>query len=82
MDINNIFNQFNFEVGPKDNYRKAYSFRLYKFLYKVIGKEKEYIFNNCKISKNFENLSLKKALLEVESMSTYAMGHLINQICI
>ena len=51
MDINNIFNQFNFEVGPGDNYRKAYFFRLYKFLYKVIGKEKEYIFNNCKISK-------------------------------
>ena len=81
MDINNIFNQFNFEVGPGDNYRKAYFFRLYKFLYKVIGKEKEYTFNNCKISKNFENLSLKKALLEVESMSTYAMGHLVNQIC-
>ena len=81
MDINNIFNQFNFEVGPGDNYRKAYFFRFYKFLYKVIGKEKEYIFNNCKISKNFENLSLKKALLEIESMSTYAMGHLVNQIC-
>jgi len=24
MDINSIFNQFNFEVGPGDNYRKAY----------------------------------------------------------
>ena len=81
MDINSIFNQLNFKVKPEDDYRKAYSFRLGKSIYKILGKEKEYTFNNCKISNNFENLSLKKALLNIESMSTYAMGHLINQVC-
>tara|TARA_Y100000590_G_scaffold444035_1_gene574275 strand:- start:32 stop:772 length:741 start_codon:yes stop_codon:yes gene_type:complete len=81
MNINSIFDQINFKVSPWDNYRKAYLFRLGKLIYKILGKEKEYTFNNCKISKNFENLSLKAALLKIDSMSTYALGHLINQIC-
>ena len=81
MDINSIFNQLSFEVNPRDDYRKAYFFRFGKYFYKVLGKEKEYIFNNCIITKKFENLNLKKSLLKIESMSTYAMGHLINQIC-
>ena len=74
-----------FEIGDKvhvwreEGVSKAH--RGWSMIAKVIGKEKEYTFNNCKISKNFENLSLKKELLEVESMSTYAMGHLVNQIC-
>ena len=80
MNINSIFDQINFKVSPWDNYRKAYLFRLGKLIYKILGKEKEYTFNNCKISKNFENLSLKAALLKIDSMSTYALGHLINQI--
>lgn len=81
MDINKIFEQLNFKVKPEDDYRKSYLFRSTKSFYKIFGKEREYIFDNCKISKNYENLSLKKALLKIESMSTYAMGHLINQIC-
>ena len=81
MDINNIFEQLNFKVKPQDDYRKSYLFRIAKSFYKISGKEREYIFDNCKISKNYENLSLKNALLKIESMSTYAMGHLINQIC-
>ena len=81
MDISNIFEQLNFKVKPEDDYRKSYLFRVTKSFYKIYGKEREYIFDNCKISKNYENLSLKKALLKIESMSTYAMGHLINQIC-
>ena len=81
MDINNIFEQLNFKVKPDDDYRKSYLFRIAKSFYKIYGKEREYIFDNCKISKNYENLSLKNALLKIESMSTYAMGHLINQIC-
>ena len=81
MDIQGIFNQLNFNIKPQDNYREKYYYRFNKFVYKIIGKERLYTFNNCKISKKFENLVLKKALLEIDSMSTYAIGHLINQIC-
>ena len=82
MNIDKIFNNLKFKVGPKDNYRKAYLFRLKKSLYKIFNKEKEYIFNNCQISKNIENLNLKKILLGIDSaMSSYANGHIINQIC-
>ena len=80
MDIENIFNQFTFRVSPNEDYRKQYLFRLEKFFYKIVGKDKEYVFNNCRISKNYENLNLKIALLQIESMSTYAMGHIINQV--
>ena len=80
MDIENIFNQFTFRVSPNEDYRKQYLFRLEKFFYKIVGRDKEYVFNNCKISKNNENLNLKIALLQIESMSTYAMGHIINQV--
>ena len=80
MDIENIFNQFTFRVSPNEDYRKQYLFRLEKFFYKIVGKDKEYVFNNCRISENYENLNLKIALLQIESMSTYAMGHIINQV--
>ena len=65
MDINNIFEQLNFKVKPQDDYRKSYLFRIAKSFYKISGKEREYIFDNCKISKNYENLSLKNALLKI-----------------
>ena len=50
MDINNIFEQLNFKVKPDDDYRKSYLFRIAKSFYKIYGKEREYIFDNCKIS--------------------------------
>ena len=64
MDISNIFEQLNFKVKPEDDYRKSYLFRVTKSFYKIYGKEREYIFDNCKISKNYENLSLKKSITQ------------------
>ena len=81
MNIEKIFNQIHFKIKPYDNYRKAYLFRFIKIIYKILGKKREYVFNNCQISKTFENLVLKRALLKIETMSTYAIGHVINQIC-
>ena len=81
MEIENLFNQISFKIKPEDNYRKAYLFRLYKMFYKLLNKEKEFEFKNCKIKTGNESEKLKKALLQIDSMSTYATGHLINQIC-
>ena len=81
MDIENIFKKINFNIKPSDNYRKAYLFRFKKGLYKLIGLDKKFTFSNCIIENNFENIKLKRALLKIDSMSTYAIGHLVNQIC-
>tara|TARA_A100001015_G_scaffold319828_1_gene444050 strand:- start:328 stop:1065 length:738 start_codon:yes stop_codon:yes gene_type:complete len=82
MDIDKIFNQISFKVQPSDDYRKAYTFRLKKGLLKLINLDKNFIFKNCILEKHAENTNLKKALLKIESMSTYAIGHLVNQICL
>jgi len=81
MDIEEIFKNFKFKIKPEDNYRHAHFFRLKKGLYKLLNQERKYIFNNCQINSNVENINLKKILLQIESMSTYAIGHVVNQIC-
>lgn len=81
MDIDDIFNKINFKIKPNDDYRKAYLFRLKKGIYKFIKQDRKFTFNNCIIDKEVENIKLKNALLEIDSMSTYAIGHLVNQIC-
>jgi len=81
MDIENIFKKINFNIKPSDNYRKAYLFRFKKGLYKLIGLDKKFTFSNCILDKDVENINLKNALLKIDSMSTYAIGHLVNQIC-
>ena len=81
MEINNIFNEIKFKINPEDNYRKSYNYRFFKSIFKLINREKNFDFSNCIINKNNEDLELKKALLKIESMSTYAIGHIINRIC-
>ena len=81
MEIEKLFNQISFKIKPEDNYRKAYLFRLLKLFFKFLNKEKEFQFGNCKIKEENESEKLKNALLQIDSMSTYATGHLINQIC-
>ncbi len=81
MDVENIFNKINFKIKPNDNYRDAYFFRLKKGLCKLIRLDKNFTFSNCILDKEVENINLKKALLKIDSMSTYAIGHLVNQIC-
>ena len=81
MDIEEIFKNLKFKIKPEDNYRDAHFFRLKKGFYKLLNQERKYTFDNCQIDQNIENINLKKALLQIESMSTYAIGHVINQIC-
>ena len=81
MNIEEILKNIEFKIGPHINYRKAYFFRLKKFFHKIIKREKHFIFDNCKIKNIKENIFLKNSLLEIDSMSTYAIGFLINQIC-
>lgn len=81
MDIEDIFNKINFNIKPNDDYRKAYLFRLKKGFYKLIKLDKKFTFDNCILDKDVENVNLKNAILQIDSMSTYAIGHLVNQIC-
>lgn len=79
--INEIFENIKFNINPDENYRKKYLFRFLKRIYSLSGKEKLFLFNNLKILNGKEDIYLKKILLNIESMSTYAIGHIINQIC-
>ena len=81
MNIDKILEKINFKIKPSDDYRKAYFFRIKKGLCKIINLDKRFTFNNCILDKDVENIKLKNALLKVDSMSTYAVGHLVNQIC-
>ena len=81
MDIEKILSEIDFNIKPHDDYRKAYSFRLRKGVYKLVNQDRKFIFDNCIIDKDVENIKLKNALLKIDSMSTYAIGHLVNQIC-
>ena len=81
MNIENIFKDISFKITPNTDYRKAYKYRFIKGLFKLFQKDREFDFSNCCINKNVEDYDLKKTLLKIESMSTYAIGHVINKIC-
>ncbi len=81
MEVNQIFEDINFKIGPDSNYRKAYLYRIIKGFYKIFGNSKKYDFSNCLIKKKSEDIELKKVLIKIDSMSTYAIGHVINKIC-
>ena len=81
MDIESIFRKIDFNIKPEHDYRKAYLFRLKKGICKLVNLDKKFTFNNCILDKSVENENLKNALLKIDSMSTYAIGHLVNQIC-
>ena len=81
MNIENIFEDIRFKVRPNDDYRSSYKFRFIKSFYKILKKEKNYVFNNCIINKEKIDLDLRKELIKIDSMSTYAIGYLINRIC-
>ena len=81
MNIENIFEDIRFKVSPNDDYRSSYKFRFIKSFYKILKKEKNYVFNNCIINKEKIDLDLRKKLIKIDSMSTYAIGYLINRIC-
>ena len=79
--INDIFESIKFKIYPDQDYRKKYLFRFLKRIYSLFGKEKLFLFNNLKVLNRKEDIYLKKILLNIQSMSTYAIGHIINQIC-
>ena len=81
MNIENIFDDIKFKVSPKDDYRSSYRFRFIKSIHKLLNKEKDYLFDNCVIKKEKIDLDLRKELIKIDSMSTYAIGYLINRIC-
>ena len=81
MNIENIFDEISFKVSPKDDYRSSYKFRFIKSFYKIFKKEKNYVFDNCIIKREKIDLDLRKELIKIDSMSTYAIGYLINRIC-
>jgi len=82
MNIDDIFENIDFKIKPNQNYRKEYIFRIKKIIYKILNKEKNFIFSNLIIkNKNKSDLILKKELMKIDSMSTYAIGHVINKIC-
>ena len=82
MNIDNIFENIDFKIKPNQNYRKEYIFRIKKIIYKILNKEKDFFFSNLIIkNKDKSDLILKKELMKIDSMSTYAIGHVINKIC-
>ena len=82
MGIDEILKKIKFQINPNDDYRKAYVFRFKKGLYKLFSLDKKFTFDNCILDQEVENIILKNALLNIDSMSTYAIGHLVNQICV
>ena len=82
MHINDIFENIDFKIKPNQDYRKEYIFRAKKLIYKIFNKEKNFIFSNLIIkNKKKSDLILKKELLKIDSMSTFAIGYVINKIC-
>ena len=65
----------------KLKFQISYKFRFIKSFYKIFKKEKNYVFDNCIINKEKIDLDLRKELIKIDSMSTYAIGYLINRIC-
>ena len=82
MNIDDIFNNIDFKIKPNQNYRKEYIFRAKKLIYKIINQDRNFLFSIL-IIKNIDksDLILKKELLEIDSMSTYGIGYVINKIC-
>jgi len=82
MYIEDIFKNIDFKIKPDQNYRTEYLFRFKKSIYKIFKKEKNFLFSNLIIKKE-ENSDkiLKKELLKIDSMSTIAIGYIINKIC-
>ncbi len=76
--VNEIFESIKFKIYPDEDYRKKYLFRSLKRVYSLFGKEKLFLFNNLKVLNKKEDIYLKKILLNIQSMSTYAIGHIIN----
>jgi|TARA_B110001452_G_scaffold37690_1_gene28843 hypothetical protein len=82
MNIDNIFENIDFKIKPYQNYRREYIFRAKKMMYKLFNKEKNFVFSNLIIKdQNSSDQILKKELLKIDSMSTYAIGYVINKIC-
>ena len=80
--INEIFNNIEFKIKPDQNYRKEYIFRLKKNILSLINKDKDFLFSNTLIKKkSLSDEILKKELLQIPSMSTFAIGYVINKIC-
>jgi len=80
--IEEIFNNIDFKIHPDQNYRKEYIFRLKKNILSLINKDKEFLFSNTIIKKkSLSDEVLKKELLKIPSMSTFAIGYVINKIC-
>ena len=82
MNIDNIFENIDFKIKPNQDYRKEYIFRAKKNFYKIFNQEKNFVFSNLIIkNQDKSDIILKKELLKIDSMSTYAIGHVINKIC-
>ena len=80
--IDEIFNNIDFKINPSKNYRKEYLFRLKKNILSFINKDKEFLFSNLIIKKkSLSDEILRKELLKIPSMSTFAIGYIINKIC-
>ena len=82
MNIDNIFENIDFKIKPNQDYRKEYIFRAKKKFYKIFNQEKNFVFSNLIIkNQDKSDIILKKELLKIDSMSTYAIGYIINKIC-
>ena len=53
MEIDNIFDNIKFKLNPEEDYRKAYTFRFQKGLFKLLNLERKFLFDNCIINKKY-----------------------------
>ena len=68
--IDQIFNNIDFKIGPKQNYRKEYIFKLKKNILSLIGKDKNFLFSNIIIKeKSLSDDILKKELSRITNTS-------------
>ena len=80
--VNKILNKIEFKIKPDKNIRKEYIYRLKKYFYKIINKEKDFINSNTIFNDIEDNdLFMINKLSTIDTMSKISVGFLINQIC-
>ena len=79
--INKILSKIKFKIQPNKNIRKEYLYRIKKNFYKLIHREKEFIYTNT-IFRDVEDsdLNVINKLSLIDTMSKISIGFLINQI--
>ena len=73
--VNKILNKIEFKIKPDKNIRKEYIYRLKKYFYKIINKEKDFINSNTIFNDIEDNdLFMINKLSTIDTMSKFLLA--------